>query len=303
MQVAMVGLGRMGLNMARRLARGGHQVVAYNRSVEKAQNFAKEEGADFAPTLAELVKKLTPPRIVWLMLPAQVVDEHLLEIADLLEPGDILVEGGNSYYKDDIKRVPELEKKGVLYLDAGVSGGVWGLTEGYCIMVGGPKQAFDHIEPLLSTLTAPEAYLHTGPTGSGHFVKMIHNAVEYGMMQALAEGFDLMKAGPYSEHHDFAAICHLWMRGSVVRSWLVELLESAFKQDPQLADLAGYVEDSGEGRWSVMQAVESATNAPVITLSLMNRFRSRQEETFGDKILAALRLSFGGHAVKRPGER
>jgi 6-phosphogluconate dehydrogenase len=239
--------------------------------------------------------------VVWLMLPHQVVDDVLGELAGLLNPGDIVVEGGNSYYKDDLRRAPGFGEKGILYLDAGVSGGIWGLEQGYCLMVGGPRPAFAHIEPLLAALTAAEGYLHTGPTGSGHFVKMIHNAIEYGMMQALAEGFDLMKNGPFAQHHDFAAICHLWTRGSVVRSWLVELLESAFRQDPKLEGLAGYVEDSGEGRWSVMQAVETATNAPVIALSLLNRFRSRQEETFGDKILAALRQAFGGHAVKKSG--
>lgn len=299
MQIGMVGLGRMGLNMARRLARDGHQVAAYNRSFGKAQDFALNDGGAAARSLEELAEMLQPPRTVWLMLPAGVVDEHLQKLSRLLSPGDMIVEGGNSYYKDDLRRAPALEKKGVFYLDVGVSGGVWGLQEGYCLMVGGPREAYERLKPALVSLAPPRGFLHTGPVGSGHYVKMIHNGIEYGMMQAYAEGFDLMKSGPYAEHHDFQAICGLWQRGSVVRSWLLELLERAFADDPELASLVGFVEDSGEGRWTVMQAVESAVNAPVITLALMNRFRSRQEDVFADKVLAALRRQFGGHPVRR----
>jgi 6-phosphogluconate dehydrogenase len=299
MQIGMVGLGRMGLNMARRLARGEHQVVAFNRTYSKAEEFAEQEKAKAVPTLEDLVASLEPPRLVWLMLPASTVDEHIEKLGEILISGDIVVEGGNSYYKDDLKRSDYLEEKGITFLDAGVSGGVWGLSRGYCLMVGGPEDAFRNVEPVLKTLASPEGYLHTGPVGSGHFVKMIHNGIEYGLMQAYAEGFDLMQAGPYAEHHDFEAICHLWMRGSVVRSWLLELLERVFQDDPRLEGLAGYVEDSGEGRWTVQQALETDSFAPVITLSLLDRFRSRQQDTFGDKVLAALRNQFGGHAVKK----
>ncbi|RJX35348.1 MAG: decarboxylating 6-phosphogluconate dehydrogenase [Desulfarculus sp.] len=303
MQLAMVGLGRMGRGMAQRLARGGHQVVAYNRTLEKAQDLAaREQGVSALRSLTELRTALMPPRVVWLMLPAEVVDEHLAALAEVLEPGDLIVEGGNSYYQDDLRRGAALEAKGIAYLDAGVSGGVWGLAEGYCLMLGGPAEAFARLEPVLASLAPPEGYLHTGPAGSGHFVKMIHNGIEYGMMQAYAEGFELMQNGPFAAHHDFARICHLWQRGSVVRSWLLDLLERAFGDKPRLEGVAGYVEDSGEGRWSVQQAIESAVSAPVITLSLMNRFRSRREETFGDKVLAALRQQFGGHAVKKAPE-
>jgi 6-phosphogluconate dehydrogenase len=303
MQLAMVGLGRMGLNMAKRLSRGGHRVVAFNRTVAKAQALAaEEENVTAVAELADLVSALSAPRVVWLMLPADTVDGHLEILAELLEPGDVIVEGGNSYYKDDLKRAPLMDAKGLGYVDAGVSGGIWGLSEGYAIMAGGKDEHFKLVEPAIATLAPPEGYLHTGPVGSGHFVKMIHNGIEYGMMQAYAEGFDLMQRGPFAEHHDFEAICHMWMRGSVVRSWLLELMERAFGDDPKLEQLAGYVDDSGEGRWTVMQAIESATNAPVIALSLMNRFRSRQEETFGDKVLAAMRNQFGGHAVKKAGD-
>jgi 6-phosphogluconate dehydrogenase len=303
MQIAMVGLGRMGLNMAKRLARGGHQVVAFNRTYAKARDLAAEEdNVTSVEKLEELRSALAAPRVVWLMLPAGAVDEHIDQLAGILEPGDVVVEGGNSYYKDDHKRAPRLEGRGIGYMDAGVSGGVWGLNEGYCIMAGGPPDVFALVEPAIKTLAPPEGYLHTGPLGSGHYVKMIHNGIEYGMMQAYAEGFDLMNNGPFREHHDFAKICHLWMRGSVVRSWLLELLENAFNQEGKLESLAGYVDDSGEGRWTVMEAVETATFAPVMALALMDRFRSRQKETFGDKVLAALRNQFGGHAVKKAGQ-
>lgn len=300
MQLAMIGLGRMGLNMARRLLRGGHQVVAFNRSAEKTEQLVAEDGAERASSLEQAVELLRPPRVVWVMLPAAVVDQHLALLGDLLEPGDVVVEGGNSHYKDDLRRAEELAAEGIGYLDVGVSGGVWGLSAGYCLMAGGPAETFALLEPAFRTMAPPEGYLHCGPVGSGHYVKMIHNAIEYGMMQAYAEGFELLESGPYAEHHDYQAISKLWNQGSVVRSWLLELLENAFAGDPRLKNLEGFVDDSGEGRWSVLQAVESATPAPVITLALMQRFRSRQENTFADRLLAALRNQFGGHAVKAP---
>ncbi|MFH1035941.1 MAG: decarboxylating 6-phosphogluconate dehydrogenase [Pseudomonadota bacterium] len=300
MQVGMIGLGRMGMNMSLRLAQGGHQVIAYNRTPDKARALAAgRQGIVAAASLAELVRSLQAPRVVWLMLPAPAVEENLLALAALLEPGDLLVEGGNSHFAEAARRAEWLAAQGLEFLDAGVSGGVWGLSEGYCLMVGGPAPAFARIEPLLACLAPPGGYLHTGPWGSGHFVKMIHNGIEYGLMQAYAEGFALLESGPYAQHLDFQRICELWQQGSVVRSWLLGLLGRAFAADPGLGSLAGYVDDSGEGRWTVQQALDSATSAPVITLSLMERFRSRQADSFGDKVLAALRQQFGGHAVKK----
>jgi len=298
MRIGLAGLGRMGMNMARRLLGGGHEVVAYNRSPDKVAQAALD-GAVPAYSLAELAGKLEAPRVVWLMLPAgDVTEEHVRELAPLLSAGDILVEGGNSRFTDDIRRAKELEGRGVRYLDAGVSGGVWGLSVGYCTMVGGEREAFSHIEPLLATLAPPEGYMYCGPTGAGHYVKMIHNAIEYGMMQAYAEGFALLDGSRYSEGLNFAKLSHLWNQGSVVRSWLLELCEDMFAKDARLSGLRAYVEDSGEGRWSVQEAVENAVPAPVLTLSLMERFRSRQENSFANRVLAALRHEFGGHAVK-----
>jgi 6-phosphogluconate dehydrogenase len=236
------------------------------------------------------------------MLPAHVVDSHLEQLKSLLEPGDVVVDGGNSNHKDDHPRYERLKKKGVHYLDAGVSGGIWGISVGYCTMIGGDREAFEMIEPLLETLAPEEGYLYCGPSGAGHFVKMVHNGIEYGMMQAYAEGFDLLEASQYSEHLDYQNVAHLWNQGSVIRSWLLELAESAFEKDPRLESLEPYVDDSGEGRWTVQNAVDLAVSAPVITLSLMARFRSRNENPFGDRLLAALRNEFGGHAVKKSGE-
>jgi 6-phosphogluconate dehydrogenase len=297
MRIGLAGLGRMGMNMVRRLIKGGHEVVAYNRTPAKVEEIAAE-GAVASYSLAELVSKLEKPRVVWLMLPAGgVTEEHIEELKPLLAPGDILVEGGNSRFSDDIRRAPELAKLGVTYVDAGVSGGIWGLKVGYCTMVGGPRQAFEHIEPILKTLAPPEGYMHCGETGSGHYVKMVHNAIEYGMMQAYAEGFALLDASRYSQGLDFAKLSHLWNQGSVVRSWLLELCEDMFAKDARLNGLAAFVEDSGEGRWSVQEAVDNAVPAPVLTLSLMERFRSRKANDFGDRVLAGLRNEFGGHAV------
>lgn len=298
MRLGMIGLGRMGMNMARRLLRDGHEVVAYNRSPDKVIRIAAE-GAEGATSMQDLVNRLSPPRIVWLMLPAGgVVDEHIAELASLLAPGDILVEGGNSRYTDDIRRAAELKSRSIHYLDAGVSGGIWGLEVGYCTMVGGDEAIFHHLKPILTSLAPEKGFLYCGPAGAGHFVKMIHNGIEYGMMQAYGEGFALLEASPYRDHFDFGQIAHLWNQGSVIRSWLLELLERAFADDPRLDGLAAHVDDSGEGRWTVEQAINSGVATPVIALSLFARFQSRDDNSFGNRVLAALRREFGGHAVK-----
>jgi 6-phosphogluconate dehydrogenase len=298
MQIGMIGLGRMGMNMVRRLLRDNHQVVAYNRTPAKTEKIVLE-GATGSFSLTELVDKLTAPRVVWLMLPAgKPVDDHLQQLKDLLAPGDIVVDGGNTYYKDDIRRAEMLAEEGIRFMDAGVSGGIWGLEVGYCLMIGGEPQAFEYLEPIFETLAPEDGYLYCGPTGAGHFVKMVHNGIEYGMMQAYGEGFAILEGSPYGDHLDYSKVAHLWNQGSVVRSWLLELLETAFSRDSRLSEIRGYVEDSGEGRWTVQQAVESGVSAPVIALSLFRRFRSRQEDAFEDKVLAALRREFGGHAVK-----
>lgn len=297
MRLAMVGLGKMGMNMARRLLQGGHEVVAYNRSPAKTDELAKE-GAEAAHELAELGRLLTPPRVAWLMLPAgPPVDDHIERLLDILEPGDIVIEGGNSYFKDDIRHEKRVAEKGIKYIDAGVSGGIWGLSIGYCLMIGGEAETFRYLEPIFKTLAPEDGYLHCGPVGAGHFVKMVHNGIEYGMMQAYAEGFDILDKSPYSASMDYAKLSHLWNQGSVIRSWLLELAEAAFGRDGKLSDIKGFVPDSGEGRWTVQQAVDLGVPAPVIALSLFARFRSRVEDSFGDKVLAALRHEFGGHAV------
>ena len=297
MQIAMIGLGRMGMNMVRRLLKGNHQVIAYNRSPNKTDEIVKQ-GAIGAYSLPELVEKLSPPRVVWLMLPAgPAIDDHLDQLKDLLSAGDILIDGGNTYYKDDIRRAEMLAKKGIQFLDAGVSGGIWGLEVGYCLMIGGDKKIYEYLEPIFKTLAPEHGYLYCGATGAGHFVKMVHNGIEYGMMQAYGEGFHILEASPYADSLHYAEVAHLWNQGSVIRSWLLELAEAAFKKDPKLSGIRGYVEDSGEGRWTVQQAVETGVSAPVISLSLFSRFRSRQEESYSDKVIAALRREFGGHAV------
>jgi 6-phosphogluconate dehydrogenase len=299
MQIGMIGLGRMGMNMARRLLRDGHEVAVYNRTKDKVKEMEKE-GAAGASSIEELVRKLGPRRVVWLMLPAgETVDEHVKIMAGLLEKNDILVEGGNSYYKDDIRRAKELEPMGIRYVDAGVSGGIWGLENGYCTMIGGDRADFTHIEPLLRSLAPKDGYLHCGRTGAGHFVKMVHNGIEYALMQAYGEGFEILEESPYGKELDLKNVAHLWNQGSVVRSWLLELLESAFEKDPRLDTIRGYVEDSGEGRWTVQQAVETGVSATAIAHSLFRRFDSRKGDLFSNKILAALRNEFGGHAVKK----
>jgi len=301
MQVAIAGLGRMGMNMARRLLRGGHQVVAWNRSPGKVQEITAE-GAVGASSLEEAVRFLAPPRIVWLMLPAGEATENAVEkLAGILSPGDCVVDGGNSFYRDDLRRAEMLAPLGIAYLDVGVSGGIWGLSEGYCLMVGGGQEDFLRLEPIFLALAAQEGCLHCGGTGAGHFVKMVHNGIEYGMMAAYGEGFSILKASPYGENMNLADISRLWNRGSVVRSWLLELAEKALRRDPGLEEIEGYVEDSGEGRWTVQQAVESGVPAPVTAAALFQRFRSRLDDSFGDKVLAALRKEFGGHAVVSAG--
>ncbi len=301
MQLAMIGLGRMGMNMARRLLAGGHSVVAFNRTRDKTDQLVGE-GAHAAYSLSEVVERLSPPRIVWLMLPAgEIIDEHIDHLKELLEPGDIVVDGANTYYKDDIRRSRTLAERSIEYLDVGVSGGIWGLKLGYSLMIGGTEGVFRAIEVVFQTLAPKDGYLYCGGPGAGHFVKMVHNGIEYGMMQAYGEGFQLLEASPYAESLDFGQVAHLWNQGSVVRSWLLELAEDAFRQDPTLTGITGYVEDSGEGRWTVQQAVESSVAIPVIALSLFQRFRSRQKDPFADRVLAALRREFGGHSVVHAG--
>ncbi len=298
MRLAMVGLGRMGMNMARRLINGGHRVVAYNRSRDKVDLLSRE-GALGAYSLEEVVEKLDQPRIIWIMLPAgPPVDDHIDRLLPLISKGDIIIEGGNSFYRDDIKRSETLEKRGIRYMDAGVSGGIRGLKNGYCLMLGGDKETFGYLEPVFETLAPEGGFLHCGAAGAGHFVKMIHNGIEYGMMQAYGEGFELLEASPYSGSFNYREISHLWNQGSVIRSWLLELAEDAFAGGDKLDDIKGYIEDSGEGRWTVQHAVESGVSAPVTTLSLMRRFESQTRDSFSDRFVAALRREFGGHAVK-----
>jgi 6-phosphogluconate dehydrogenase len=299
MQIGLVGLGRMGMNMGRRWLKGGHEVVAYNRTYAKTEEIAVD-GAKPAKTLQDFVKALKAPRIVWLMLPAgAATDEHFKELLDLLAPGDLIVDGGNNHYTEDIRHAEEAGKKKINFVDAGVSGGIWGLKIGYCTMVGGDAASVKRLAPLLTTLAPKDGWLHCGNVGGGHFVKMVHNGIEYGMMQAYAEGFEILQASVYKP--DSQKVAHLWNQGSVVRSWLLELAEEAFSKDPQLSKIAGYVEDSGEGRWTVQEAINTGVAAPVITASIYQRFVSRQEDPFSFRLLAALRNEFGGHAVQAAG--
>ena len=298
MRAGFVGLGKMGMNMVQRLLRGNHEIVAYARTVEAVKK-AGEKGAVRAESLRDMVDKLTAPRIIWIMVPAgNATEDTINRIAPLLEEGDIIIDGGNSFYKDSIRRSKELNKDGISFLDVGTSGGIWGLEIGYCMMVGGDKNVFDKVEPLLKTLAPENGYAYAGAHGSGHFVKMVHNGIEYAMLQAYAEGFEIMNAKK-EFNLDLHKIAGLWNHGSVIRSWLLELAESAFKKDPELNSIRDYVEDSGEGRWTVAEAVEMDVPAPSITLSLLERLRSRQEESFSAKVIAALRNEFGGHEVKK----
>jgi 6-phosphogluconate dehydrogenase len=297
MELGFVGLGRMGGNMVTRLIQGGHRIVAYDSSAGAAA-LAKASGAELVGTLDELPRALRPPRSVWIMVPAGDPTESTIKtLAGLLERDDIIVDGGNTRWKDDVRRGRELAARGVHYVDAGTSGGVWGLQNGYCLMVGGEAAAVTRLAPVFTTLAPPNGWRHVGGIGAGHYVKMIHNGIEYGMMQAYAEGFELMAASDY--RLDLPAIAELWNQGSVVRSWLLELAADALRADPTLAHLKPYVEDSGEGRWTVEDAVEKAVPAPVITAALFARFRSRRDNSFADRLLAALRNQFGGHAVRR----
>ena len=303
MQIGIIGLGRMGMNMARRLLKGGHEVVAYNRTIEKVEELSKE-GAVKSTSLKDFVEKLNKPRIVWLMLPAgEVVDSHIEKLKGLLSRGDIIIDGGNSYYLDDLRRAEDLKPSGIRYMDAGISGGIWGLEVGYCSMIGGDKKDFDYIEPILKTLAPEDGYLYCGPVGAGHFVKMVHNGIEYAMMEAYGEGFELLEASPYGKHLDYSKVAHLWNQGSVIRSWLLELLELAFSKDPKLESIEGYVEDSGEGRWTVLEAVKYGVPATAIAHALFKRFQSRNNNLFSDRVLAALRKEFGGHPVKKKSEK
>jgi 6-phosphogluconate dehydrogenase len=298
MQLAMIGLGRMGGNMVQRLLQGGHQVVVFDRSADAVKAHVAL-GAKAAKDLTDLSGQLSALRVVWVMVPAGAAVESTIEqLLPGLSKGDIIIDGGNSNFKDSIRRAAALKEKGIGFIDAGTSGGVWGLTVGYCLMIGASPEAFKVCEPIFKTLAPPDGYAHVGPPGAGHYVKMIHNGIEYGMLQAYAEGYEILHASKDFKL-DLHQISSVWNRGSVVRSWLNELAERAFADDANLTALKGYVEDSGEGRWTVQEAIDLDVPAPVITLSLLTRFRSRQSDSFGAKVIAALRNEFGGHAVKR----
>ena len=325
MQLGMIGLGRMGANMVRRLLKGGHECVVFDMSAKAVTELAKEKAIGSA-SLAEFAKKLAKPRAVWLMVPAGVVDKSIADLLPHLESGDILIDGGNSYYVDDIRRAQELTPKGIHYVDVGTSGGVWGLERGYCMMIGGDKDTVDHLDPIFATLApgpsgiaptpgrqghdtrAERGYIHCGPNGAGHFVKMIHNGIEYGLMQAYAEGFDILKNAasevlPAEQRYtlNLPDIAEVWRRGSVISSWLLDLTAMALAEDPQLARYSGVVQDSGEGRWTVLAAVEEAVPAEVLSAALYTRFRSREEHSFAEKLLSAMRNKFGGHV--EPGSK
>lgn len=320
MQIGMIGLGRMGANMTRRLMKGSHQCVVYDQNKENVQALAKE-GATGASSLEELVQKLSPPRVVWIMLPSGApVEETVNALAGLLSPKDAIIDGGNSFYKDDVRRNQTVKSRGIHYLDVGTSGGVWGLERGYCMMIGGDQETATRLNPIFATLapgmgnipktvgrekmksTAEEGYLYCGPSGSGHFVKMVHNGIEYGLMQAYAEGFDILR-GAHSDNLpaglsydlNLADIAELWRRGSVISSWLLDLTAIALAADKSLDGFTGFVEDSGEGRWTIAAALEEGVSAEVLSAALYTRFRSRQEHTFAEKILSAMRKGFGGH--------
>jgi 6-phosphogluconate dehydrogenase len=296
MQIGFVGLGRMGGNMVTRLRQGGHDVVAFDFSAEAVAK-AQEQGATGVDSLAALVAAMEAPRRIWIMVPSgDPVQQTLDALAALVDPGDLLIDGGNSNFHDTQRRGAELAQKGIRFCDVGVSGGVWGLQVGYCMMSGGEAQDMEALTPALDTLAPPEGWLHVGPVGAGHYTKMVHNGIEYGMLQAYGEGFEILKNGQFEL--DLGAISHLWNQGSVVRSWLLELAERAFANGSDLEGVRGYVDDSGEGRWTVQEAIDLDVPAPIITLSLLTRFRSRQGDSFGAKVIAALRNEFGGHAVK-----
>ena len=298
MQLAMIGLGRMGGNMVQRLVQGGHELVVYDQSADAVKAHVAK-GARAAKDIADVARQLAPRRVVWVMVPAGGAVENTIEqLVPHLTRGDIVIDGGNSNFRDSLRRAKALEGRGIELVDVGTSGGIWGLELGYCLMIGASAQAFTHCEPIFRTLAPPDGYAQVGPPGAGHYVKMVHNGIEYGLLQAYAEGYEILHA---SQDFDLelGQIAKLWNHGSVVRSWLNELAERAFSRDAELSSISGYVEDSGEGRWTVEEAMRLDVPAPVITLSLLARFRSRQEESFGAKVIAALRKEFGGHAVKR----
>ncbi len=324
MQMGMVGLGRMGANMVRRLMKGGHACVVYDRNSENVDKLAGE-GAAGAKTLDDFVAKLQKPRAAWIMVPAgEATEQTVAALAERMEAGDVIIDGGNSYYKDDVRRAATLKKPGLHYADVGTSGGIWGVERGYCLMIGGEAEVVKRLGPIFKTLapgrgdiprppgrqrvsgTAEEGYLHCGPAGAGHFVKMIHNGIEYGLMQAYAEGFDILRNAtskdlPAEHRYDFtvADIAEVWRRGSVVGSWLLDLTAIALLENPTLSKYTGFVQDSGEGRWTIMAAIEEAVPADVLSASLYTRFRSRQDHTFAEKVLSAMREKFGGH-IERP---
>jgi 6-phosphogluconate dehydrogenase len=312
MQLGMVGLGRMGANMVRRLLRGGHDCVVYDLSPDNVKQL-ESEGAQGAASLEDFAEQLSVPRAAWVMVPAgDPTDQTVMALAEIFAAGDIIIDGGNSYFKDDLHRERQLSEKGIHYVDVGTSGGVWGLERGYCMMIGGPDEAVEHLDAIFKTLApgvgeiertpgregdptrVEHGYLHCGPAGAGHFVKMIHNGIEYGMMQAYAEGFDILKSVERYDL-DLAEIAEVWRRGSVVTSWLLDLTATALLGDPRLSSYSGFVQDSGEGRWTVLTAVEEGVPADVLSASLYTRFRSRQEHTFAEKVLSAMRHGFGGH--------
>ncbi len=299
MELGMIGLGRMGANMSVRLMQAGHRVVANARTRQSVDRMV-EQGADGAYSLAELAASLAPPRIAWVMVPAPTVDAVLEDLLRHLQPGDLIVDGGNSYYKETMRRAETIQEAGLDFVDVGTSGGIWGLAEGYCLMAGGSQAAVARLQPLLEVLApAPDrGWAHVGPSGAGHFVKMVHNGIEYGMMQAFAEGFAIMQAKDELDL-DLSQISELWRHGSVVRSWLLDLIARALADDTELAQIAPYVADSGEGRWTVAEAIELDRAAPVITMALLQRLRSRDELSYSDRLLAVMRNQFGGHEMKK----
>ena len=298
MQLAMIGLGRMGGNMAERLMRHGHEMVVFDRTAETVAKYEKL-GATGTSDLAKMVQALRAPRVVWIMVPAgDPVDQTIATLTPMLSPGDIIIDGGNSNFHDTIRRGQQLAQSKIELIDSGTSGGIWGLENGYCLMVGGSEPAVKHCEPIFTALAPENGYAHVGPTGSGHYVKMVHNGIEYGLLQAYAEGYEILHASKIFPKLDLEQISEVWQHGSVVRSWLNELAASAFARDASLGAVKGWVADSGEGRWTVQEAIDLDVPAPVITLSLLARFRSRQTDSFGAKVIAALRNEFGGHEVK-----
>ena len=297
MEIGFIGLGKMGMNMVTRLRQDKHRVVVYDRTTDLIKK-AEEKGCVGAPSLVDLVSKLTAPRAVWIMVPSGTPTEETVNaVAQLLQAGDVIIDGGNSKYRDDLRRAPELNKKGIHYVDVGTSGGIWGLKLGYCMMIGGEEATVKYLEPILKTLAPENGWAYMGGNGAGHYVKMIHNGIEYSMMQGYAEGFELMSKSEYNL--DLAKIADVWMHGSVIRSWLLELASGVLAQDPRLEKLKGYVQDSGEGRWTLLDALDKDVPVPTLTAALFTRFRSRQGESFAEKLLAGLRNAFGGHGVKR----